>query len=330
MDGDVLRRVESAAPWSLLRSGWLSPAEAARAATELTPFFAASYALGFADYGRASRWDRPSRDRILPKLLDPLLDGIFFLDEREESPALQRALLAYLVRKGPFVALEGGFGRLPEALAPRLRVACGEPVREVRVLADRRVSVTTDRETLITPRCVLAVPATAARALLVEPTAPERALVAATYAPTVVAAFGLRGPLPAELANLYGLLFTRTDRRLIGSLSFTRDARVVVTASTAAAPSMLDEGDDTVLDRFVGEIAARFPSLAALLARAVVYRWREAIPRSPVGRAVAVRAYRRRIDPARPLRLAGDYTSYPNTESAAWSGWWAATSLARA
>lgn len=331
VDGRGLHPVAHRAPLPLLR--WLGLADASRVARGVAPRLLASYAEGFHDFGRAARWERaPGRgasDRALDRVLDPVLDGVFFLDARAESVALSHAVLAYLLRHPRFLQLRGGLGRLTETLGHALGVELGRGVRELVALPEGGVRVRTDDERFVAPCCVLAAPAHAAREILAEPTPEERAVLGATYAPAMVVAFSLRGRLPAPLADTFGVLFARALRTSVGSLSFPREGHVVVTTSAAETARLSSLADDAAVAEIVAALGRTFPALAPLLGRGVVHRWAHAIPRSPVGRASAVREYRRALDPRRPIRLAGDYTSYPNVESAAWSGRWAARELLR-
>ena len=323
-----LHALDARAPAALLTARWLPRRELVLGGLSVLPQLIGSFHHGFHDYGRTARWDRPVSHRALSRLAAPVLDGVFFLDEADQSPAFTGALFAWLLRKGRFVTVRGGLGRLPERLGPLLGVEGGVAVRSVEMRGPAEVHVSTDDRTWCAPFCVLATPAPVARALLATPTDAERALLEVTYAPTLVVAWSLREKRPVELAGRFGVLFAGSAGGLIGSLSFPATGLfAVVTAAHHAAPELSSQIDEAVEQRLRRELARHFPALERGLGGAAVHRWAHAIPRSPVGRATAVQDYRRSLDPARPVRLAGDYTSFPNAESAAWTGWWSAHSL---
>jgi oxygen-dependent protoporphyrinogen oxidase len=69
------------------------------------------------------------------------------------------------------------------------------------------------------------------------------------------------------------------------------------------------------------------PGIGGAVTMTHLIRWSAAEPRSPVGRARAVAAYRRQARPDRRVLLAGDYVAFPWTDGAAESGEWAAAEL---
>ncbi len=55
-----------------------------------------------------------------------------------------------------------------------------------------------------------------------------------------------------------------------------------------------------------------------------IVRWREGIPKSPVGRSRVIAEYRKHVPPNARVLLAGDYLGTPSVDGAAATGLWAA------
>jgi oxygen-dependent protoporphyrinogen oxidase len=98
--------------------------------------------------------------------------------------------------------------------------------------------------------------------------------------------------------------------------------------SDAAAQKCMVLSDDELLQTIQPEIEAYAPGLFAARIDTHCYRWPQAEPRSPVGRARAISDYRRTAGMRRIL-LAGDYMGAPYTEGAAETGAWAASQVAQ-
>lgn len=183
----------------------------------------------------------------------------------------------------------------------------------------------------------MAVPASAAKEMLVDPKADEAAVLAAPYSCGLLAGLALAEPLADdELGGAYGVLVapdsssplaaiavysradtTRTSTGEVLTIMFRQDAARRLAAADHA----------TVRDAAVAAVAPLLPGLADRVVDSRVTRWQEAMPYVPVGHAAAVRNYRTRLPAGSPVLLAGDYLGFPWSDSAAFNGLWAADRL---
>lgn len=189
---------------------------------------------------------------------------------------------------------------------------------------------------------VLAIPAPAARSVLEEAGQPERPLLATEYSATVLVGLAVeRGwQVPPALERTYGMLLPRSERGTIAAVGIesrknrdrVADGELLNLMLSGAAGAELATADEaTILARVLPDAGRVFPGVSRAMRFAHVVRWPEAEPRSPVGRARAVAAYRQLWpDTDRRVVLAGDYVGTPFAEGAAHSGEWAARSVADA
>jgi oxygen-dependent protoporphyrinogen oxidase len=94
-----------------------------------------------------------------------------------------------------------------------------------------------------------------------------------------------------------------------------------------AAERLLGDCDAGALAAVIPELERYLPGLGDAVTMAHLIRWPAAEPRSPVGRARAVAAYRSGPRADRRVLLAGDYVALPWTDGAADAGEWAAAAL---
>jgi oxygen-dependent protoporphyrinogen oxidase len=135
---------------------------------------------------------------------------------------------------------------------------------------------------------------------------------------------------------VYGLLIPRRERRVIAAVGIEsrkspdlvpQGELLNVMLDGSAGARLIDASEDAVLAEVLPELFDYFPSVPNQIAFTHFCRWKEAEPRSPVGRSRAIRAYRQSCSQNQKIVLAGDYMGAPTTEGAAESGMWAANLL---
>jgi oxygen-dependent protoporphyrinogen oxidase len=339
-------RVRADRPWTarallgtgnLLRMGW----HTLRRAPALTRLPLCDYsAWAPFDTALAAETVRRELGEVpLEYAIEPLLQGLYFQAPETCSQALSLAVSTFGVRACRNRTLAGGMGSLPAALAAGLNVHCRTAVERVEpgvvVAGARRWQA---------DAVVLAAPANIARrlcapAVLLAPH--ERRLLDTPYSSTIVIALMLRPgyALPAALSGVYGVLVPRRERQRIAAISLeSRKCRqhptggelVNVMLADEAARPLLAADDAQVLAVVLPEVERYLPGAGAWLGGARLYRWPQAEPLSPPGRARDIAQYRRdALRDGRRLLLAGDYLSMPWTDGAAESGSWAAGALLR-
>lgn len=303
-------------------------------------------ALSLSDYSQwaafdtecASAWsDRKIGTVITEYLFEPMLHGFYFQTPEETSKALAMVLTAFGMRRAKTLSLSGGLGSLPEALAQELDIRLNTAVRSIE-FRDGKAIVHTGNETLMAEHVILAVPASVAKKLIPQPLNDEmQSLLATPYSASINVACitDENFKLPETLASVYGLLIPRKERNLVAAVGIennkSRSGDAVgnllnLMLSHTAALELMHAPDATIVELAMQSVSNYFPTLPAHIRQSRVYRWPEAEPLSPVGRATVLHAYRHRCKKqVSPLLLAGDYMGMPFTEGAAESGYWAAS-----
>jgi oxygen-dependent protoporphyrinogen oxidase len=195
-------------------------------------------------------------------------------------------------------------------------------------------------EPIIADRVILATTASVSRTLYKKPGAIERELLVTRYSSTLVIAVAVQDSfrVDPEIAKIYGILIPKRERRVISAIEIeeSKDIRrlgkgklFVTFLSGKAGSEMLNWKEDIILSVVLEEMEKYFPGISRDVLFTKIYRWKEAMPMSPVGRSRNVAQYRKSINGSTKVFLAGDYMGMPCTEGAAETGRWAALSLMR-
>lgn len=342
-----VRRLHARNPLAPLLAGLLTPGEWCRLAGQTLRLRRALGGFPLDDYGAWRAFDTESAaewaNRTVGRgatdyLVEPALEGYYFQAPETTSRALFHLVSAFAWRRCATLTIAGGIARLPLALAAPLDVACRTAALRIHDGA-REVVVETAAERFSVDGVVLAVPAPAARRIYATADARERQLMETPYSAAinivVMTAPGYR--LPRALRDVYGVAVPRRERRHLAAIAIEsnkcRDRaphgelfHLMLCGASAAA--LLDAPDETVLAEVLPEAGRILPGLDAAVAATRICRWHEAEPRSPIGRAGMVHAYRSSAAAApRRIVLAGDYVNTPFTDGAVASGHWAADAL---
>lgn len=139
--------------------------------------------------------------------------------------------------------------------------------------------------------------------------------------------------LPENLRNVYGFLIPRRERRLIAAISIESNKNrnsvkegelLNVMLDSKHAAMLLNKSDDEILKNIIPELEVYFPKLSGFINFSHCIRWPEAEPLSLVGRSKYIKRYKETLSPNASIVLAGDYLGFPYTDSAAFTGEWAA------
>ena len=338
-----VRVVEHGKPWTYVSSGLLRWGDLLRLGFVSSRAARRNRHLPLNDYAAWHDWDeeptsawimRHAGSDALEYLFEPMLAGFYFQDPESTSIALSMMVASFGQRGCKTVALRSGMGSLTEALARGLDVRLSSGALALAVDATG-VSVETIAETLRADHVVLATTASTARALYHPECMATRDVLACGYSSTINIGIALPAGIASSTVakNVYGLLIPRCERSVIAAVGIEtrkmRDAAprgelLNVMLNGGAGARLIDASEEAVLAEVLPELEQYFPGTTQQMAFAHFCRWREAEPRSPVGRGQAVRAYRAVCSPGQKIVLAGDYLSAPTTEGAAHSGRWAA------
>jgi len=251
---------------------------------------------------------------VVDRLVEPLLGGVYAgrvdrLSLLAAAPAIAAlgddpiaaatARRATTASAGPALAgLRGGIGSVPSALASRLDVRLGRPVRAIAREAGRWTLTVSSASATTRERfdgVVLATPAPAASRLLAEITSEASFLLAGVeYASMALVTLVLDG---AELPPGPGFLVPSVDGRAIKAATFATnkwawlaeaagDAHVVrVSLGRAGESTALQHDDDELTAVAIDELRRAISGRGAIgrVAAARVRRWGAGLPQYEVG-----------------------------------------------
>jgi len=292
----------------------------------------------WADYDDqdAASWSAPRLGRGAEFLLEPVLAGGVMQGIEETSRACALAVLAVTANgRSKDLTLAGGNDSLPRAMAARLDVKLEAPVQAIEAAPDG-VTIRLPGETVRADAVVLATTASAAAGIYGAGDKIERELMATPYGSVIKVGLATTRDWSNDrgLSNVWAMMIPRGERREIVSVTIesAKDPERVlkggemlnlfVTADNAAR--MMDWPDEQVVSAVAADVERLFPGAFAAMRFTRVVRWREGMPKSPVGRARALAEYRRTRPPDTKVWLAGDYMGMPFLESAIETGTWAA------
>jgi oxygen-dependent protoporphyrinogen oxidase len=284
----------------------------------------------------AARWSAPRLGRGADYLLEPVLAGGMMQRIEETSRAFAMAVLATTGNgTSKDMTLARGNDSLPQAIATRFDVKLESLVQSVEPTSDG-VTVRLPGETVRADAAVLAATASAAARIYRTEDRLERDLMSATYGSVIKIGLGARRDWSADpgLGNVWAMMIPRSERKDIVSVTIesAKDrARVPegcemlnLFLTPENAEWMMDWPDEQIVNTAAPDIERLFPGALAAKQFTRVVRWREAMPKRPVGCARALAEYRRTSPRDRRVWLAGDYMGMGTVESAIETGTWAA------
>jgi protoporphyrinogen/coproporphyrinogen III oxidase len=232
------------------------------------------------------------------------------------------------------LAVAGGQGRMPEALAERLKVHLQTPVTEVRRTGNG-VSVTHSGATSDYDACVVTCPLPEATAICVD----DRPVLeplndSLGYTQCVSVAIGTtrRPDCPAFL-----LMFPSVEDPDI-ALMFLDHNKAQDRApaghgllsclwETGASGRMIDAPDEALIERTLATVFDVFPELRGTVAFTHVTRWRRALPFTRIGAYRDIGRFNAALDPTSPVQYAADFMSAAGQNTAVEFGDRAASKL---
>ena len=271
-------------------------------------------------------------------LIEPMMEGLFFQPLKDISRAFTNAMTSiFILQKNKITSLTGGMGKLPERMAHEVRL--NTPVSSMSI-SPTGIELNTGGETIVADRVILATTAPVARILYPEAGPVERDPLATTYCSTLTVTVIVKDSFQIDphIEEIYGILVPKKERNVISSISIegSKDKHrlangkmFIIFLAGKAGSEMMDWKDEAVLPVVLAELEKYFPGVSEHVLFTKTYRWKEAMPRSPLGRSRNVARYRESITAATRVFLAGDYMGMPFTEGAAETGKWAAEGLLR-
>src|SRR5208282_1650726 len=287
----------------------------------------------------AARWSAPRLGRGADYLLEPLLAGGMMQRIEETSRACALAVLAVTANgRSKDLTLARGNDSLPRAMAARVDVKLEAPVQAVDATPDG-VTVRLSGETVHADAVVLATTSSAAARIYRGGDRLERELMATSYGLVIKVGLATKRDWSDDpgLGNVWAMMIPRSERQQIVSVTIesAKDPKRVPRGSEMLnlfvtpdnAERMMDWPDEQVVSAVAPDVERLFPGAFAGQQFVRVVRWREGMPKSPVGRARALSEYRRTRPRDGRVWLAGDYMGMPWLESAIETGNWAASRI---
>ena len=285
----------------------------------------------------AARWSAPRLGGAADCLLEPVLAGGMMQRIEETSRACALAVLATTANgRSKDMTLARGNDSLPRAMAARLDVKLDAPVQAVEPAPDG-VTVRVSGETVHADAVVVATTASAAATMYRAADRLERELMSTGYGSVIKVGLATKrnGSGHPGLSDVWAMMIPRSERRQIVSVTIesAKDPKRVPDGNEMLnlfvtpdhAERMMDWPDEQVVSAVTADVERLFPGAFAAQQFVRLVRWREGMPKSPVGRARALAEYRRTRPRDCRLFLAGDYMGMPTLESAIETGTWAAS-----
>jgi oxygen-dependent protoporphyrinogen oxidase len=335
-------------PLSLLKAGTLSFQGWLRFLLRSILLMSKTNMLSINDYTAWTHYDDEETEtwsnsffghEVTDYLVEPIFDGLFFQSLRDVSKAFAISILStFLYRKTKnLTTIRGGIAVLPECLGSQLDVRLNTPVTLLKI-GNSGVELGTNAGPIVADRVILATPAPISRSLFEKPEGVERELLATPYSSTIVVAIALQSSFHIEtgIDEIYGFMVPKTERSVISTIA--NDAAkdklqhadthlFVVFLSGEAGKEMIDWEDKAILSVVLKEMEKFFTGISGNIRFTKIYRWKEAMALSPIGRCRNVARYREDVNVSTKVYLAGDYMGMPFTEGAAETGKWAADTL---
>jgi protoporphyrinogen/coproporphyrinogen III oxidase len=341
-----VRRTSARQPWTAATSGLLAWRDLLRLGVLATVDAHRARHLPLNDYAAWHEWDdqdaadwisRRFGPDVLEYVFEPMLEGFYFQAPERSSRALPLLLWSFGARRSETIALRLGMGQMVEALARDLDVRLATPVLAL-ACSGEGVRAETAQGIIHADHVVLATTASAARHLYKVDCAITQTLLGTEYSSTINIGIAVPGGIEGSKVpdDVYGLLIPRRERKVIAAVGIEsrkspdlvpRGELLNVMLGGDAGARLIGASENAVLAEVLPELERYFPNVGKRMAFAHFCRWHEAEPRSAVGRARAIAAYRKSCSPSQKIVLAGDYLSIPTTEGAALSGIWAADLL---
>jgi oxygen-dependent protoporphyrinogen oxidase len=235
------------------------------------------------------------------------------------------------------MAVVGGQGRMPQALADRLKVHLQIPVNEVR-RDQNRVRISHSGTTSDYDSCVVTCPLPEAAAICAD----DRGILGPLdqslgYTQCISVALGTASPpdCPAFL-----LMFPSVEDPDIALMFLDHNkapdrapaGRGLLSClwETGASKRMIDAPDEQLVEHTLATVFKVFPELRGTVEFTHVTRWRRALPFTRIGAYREIGRLNAQLDPASPVQYAADFMSAAGQNTAVEFGNRAARNLIRA
>lgn len=344
-----IRKISANHFFSPVSSGYLSLKEALHFFYKINTWQSKILNLPLGDYAAWSAFDdeyadsfirREFGENILEYMIEPQMQGFHYQSPEEASRIHALMLISYMLRKGKVMSLHHGMGSLPEKLASLLDIKLNCAILSLNIEATGNISLESNAGKFYADKVVLTTPATIGKSIFKFANDIETILLQTKYNSTINIgiATDLNWQLPKSLRDIYGILIPRSERQKIAGIGIESNknaARIIegelfdIMLDSQHGSELFDVPDDEILKTITPELENYFPRLSQSIRLSHFVRWKDAVPLSSLGRSSNIKKYKETLDPSTPVILAGDYMGFPYTDSAAFTGKWAADFIKR-
>lgn len=339
-----IRKISAAHFLSPLTSGYLNLKEAFQFLVRMKRWQARINSLPLDNYAAWADFDdeyantfieREFSENILEYVIEPQMQGFHYQTPEEASKIHALMLLSYMQKKGKVLNLCHGMDSLPEKLATLLNVKCNCSILSLKAEADGRIALESNSGTFYADRAILAVPATKGKSIFTFANELESKLLETQYSSTINVGIATDPlwSLPRSLQEIYGILIPRLERQRIAGIGIESNKRAHrikegelfdIMLDNQSSVELFNKSDDNLLKVILPELEKYFPRVSEFIRLTHVIRWQDAEPISSLGRSKDIKKYNETLSSTAQVILAGDYMGFPYTDSAAFTGKWAA------
>ena len=339
-----IRKISQNHFFSPLISRYLSIKEAFQFLSTLRRWQTTILTLPLDDYAKWHAFDDESAtqfimrefgESILEYMIEPQLQGYYFQSPEAVSRIQALLLFNFALRRGKLFSLIHGIDSLPRKLATCLNVKLNCPITSIDFGSNREITLKSNASSFYADRVVLATTATAGQSLFKEANELETSLLKTKYSSTINISIATHKnwKLPWEINRLYGFLIPRRERQKIAAIAIESNKNKASSRENELFNIMLDGyhgeqflsmSDNEILQEILPEFENYFPGISQFIHLLHITRWKEAEPISFIGKSKKIKEYKDTLNSTSNIILAGDYMGFPHTDSAAYTGKWAA------
>ncbi len=345
-----IRKLSAKHFFSPLISGYLNLKEAINFLFRLRKWRSTILPLPLGDYAAWAAFDnehantficREFGEYILEYMIEPQMQGFHYQSPEVTSKIHALMLLSFALKKGNVMNFRHGMGSLPEKLATYFDVKLNCPILSLKTESTGTVALVSNDDTFYADKVILATTATIGKSIFQSANDIENILLQTQYSSTINIGIATHSnwKLPRDLNNVYGILIPRRERQLIAGIGIESQKNAERIAEGELLDIMLDSThgkilfdspDDIILKSVLSELEKYFPGLSDSIRLSHIVRWKDAEPISSLGRSINIKNYKKTLNFSAKVILAGDHMGFPYTDSAAYTGKWAADFIIRA
>lgn len=336
--------------FSPVTSGYLSLKEAFQFLLRMKRWKSKIVSLPLDDYAAWDNFDDEYADKfilrefgknILEYMIEPQMQGFHYQSPEQTSRVHALMLLCFMLKKGKVMSLRYGMGSLPEKLATILDIKFNCSILSLNIAPAGNVTLESSTGKFYADRVILAAPASIGKDIFKSSNEIETKLLQTQYSSTINIGIATDSnwTLPKELREVYGILIPRRERQRIAGIGIesrkgagrVKEGELFdIMLDSRHVSELFEMTNDEILKTILPELENYFPRLSESIRLSHFTRWKDAEPISSLGRGKNIKKYKETLNSSAQVILAGDYMGFPYTDSAAFTGKWAADFIKRA